>query len=48
MLIANGITVKQYLKLRVAAITSAPAKKPIHLCQNKMLKVEKRSEQWMS
>ena len=48
MLMATGITVKQYLKIWVATITSAPVKKPIHLCQNKILKGEIKSEKWMS
>ena len=38
MLMATAITVNQYLKLWVDIYTSAHAKKPFHLCQNKTLK----------
>ena len=38
------ITVKQYLKLWVATIISAHVKKPVHRCQNKILKWEIKSE----
>ena len=48
MLMVTVITVKQYLKLWVATINSAHAKKPVHRCQNKILKEEIRSEKWMS
>ena len=48
MFMVTAITVKQYLKLLVATIISAHAKKLVHRCQNKMLKGEIRSEEWMS
>ena len=38
MLMVTVITVKQYLKLWVATIISAHVKKPVHRCQNKILK----------
>ena len=48
MLMVTGITVKQYLKQWVATIIFAHAKKPVHRCQNKILKREMRSEKWLS
>ena len=45
VLMATALPVKQYLKLWVATIPSAPAKKPVHLC---LSKEEKRSDKWMS
>ena len=39
-LIATAITVKQYLKLWVATITSAHAKKLVHFCQNNIFERE--------
>ena len=48
MLMNTAITVKQYLKLWVATITSVSAKKPVHFCQKKILKGEIRSKKWMS
>ena len=45
---STAITVKQYLKLWVATIISAHTKKPIHRCENKILKGEMRSDKWMS
>ena len=43
-LMVTVITVKQYLKLWVATIISAHVKKPVHCCQNKILKGEIRNE----
>ena len=40
MLMATVITVKQYLKRWVATIISAP----VHCCQNKILKGDKKRE----
>ena len=47
MLVTTAITVKHYMKLWVANITSVHAKKPFLHCQNKILKGEIRSEKWM-
>ena len=48
MLMATAISVKQYLKLWFPTFTFVQAKKSVRLCQNKILKEEKRSDKRMS